>query len=1621
MTKPGIKKNPDGTFTVVGAQERVLTQQQADYEELLKSAELLPGESGFRARELIRTKPTMSGGLLSSLVENGAVPNNKLVSTLVEIDQMTQAERAKNQFLETQRIANERFNNSIKGQLWSGVKGLVRGAITLLDVPFELVGAGIRSTKQDIDAALRGDINFLTRQPTDPTKTREDLGLSSGVQDVLEQSKLYQAIKQWRKEGRIDAGAGFTVDESSGIGFAARNAQMQVAKVRVKLDDGRFYDRPYSLFDPIVEFIPGIQPDTGTGSVVSAIGDVFAMLKLDPGLAYSRIKQTRDALAQAQRTASGMKSATIARDLALKDIELTELAKQTEESIQAFKTATGVEKLEAEKEVQAALARQLQLADDMDKMTWNPDAVAAFLSGKESSAAIDALANMDNWEDVYAIGKKAGKRGGFTVEQSKVIAAAKTREEVLAGLAPYIADGKVVANVLETGTKVGNALRNIADSSIVAGKTTKITNSITGLAARGAAKLPYIDKVAKTVGAVANGATKLKTNLSRSYNTVVPGGTMIHSSDKDALVDAIYGFGRATNVPEDVISQLVTQVAYSDNASEIAYTATGRLFNEILKANLDKAKIDAGALEKSTRVFQNGNAKMGSYWAERHAAGAKLDYVISGDKTVTISGPHLDSEYLNSVVYLPPAKEILNIISFVNRRGGNTLQATKEALDVATNTLWKRMVLIRPAYIIRNIAEMQIRVMGTGHVSFFNNPVVALGMWLGRSESASAWRRVLDKLDPYRNTLMGTNFKLGSAKDEFEAEVLAHDAADSYITSQAIRGISSADRDTNIAVKLSGFNTIEFGHESGRWWEGLASEIRILSNSIGGRVAARTAVGKEQAGVDFVLRGAGKDEWDQFTKLQKPEIRDWLRTDEGAMSYLFTGKNGKGQLTSVRARVDEAAGKNGEASQAIKNLIAFGKIDVDGLSIAVPKGNAGAANSIKNATSIDKTGKKLKDANQEFGDILRKNFDGKGDWDGLSMNVPVVKFGRNYDKEQMSRAAGISDAFFDIAVRFEKTTTMGPEWRQKYWDAIHDIAGALDAEAATKLAGVAQDSLSPLKSWKGEPIGSQHKVWNAFKLAKGDGNVTLQQAHEYASTVASRHVRDLFYDASRKRLLFHQLRLIAPFGQAWEDTIKAWGNIALNNPMQVYKVQKVLNWLTNPESSALYQLTDAKDYYDPNQGFLYTDPLDGQRKFFLPFVSTGLNFLSNLALKKSATSGPFAVSSTPQSLNFAFASGSIMPGVGPGISFGLATLDSYGPNPLKLLPVGLREQAYKIIYPFGEPNLKQGFLESFMPGNWRRILAPVMPDESYAASFAPTMNYLASGGNYNLDDRNDQERLVTDTSTFAKWFTIMRGFFGAVSPFQLQFSGLTTLEDGNTLLTTSLYNDFKQLEVAAGGDKNKAYNDFFNTYSPNLVFAIISSSAGGPTNLFTYEAIKDDPSLVTDYGDVYGYAYPGGGYSAEMYRQQQRMGNKVKFTPRELVERATLIRYYAAKDTLLARATGEGWDSETFNEANESLRESFAGLGLTFKYDTYKDVRIADQLNRMAVDPRFEDSDAVRGLRDYLYLRQKALDDSGRKTLENKASLPEREWLAEQAKEIIRRNPEFQNMFYAFFKKELEG
>jgi hypothetical protein len=310
------------------------------------------------------------------------------------------------------------------------------------------------------------------------------------------------------------------------------------------------------------------------------------------------------------------------------------------------------------------------------------------------------------------------------------------------------------------------------------------------------------------------------------------------------------------------------------------------------------------------------------------------------------------------------------------------------------------------------------------------------------------------------------------------------------------------------------------------------------------------------------------------------------------------------------------------------------------------------------------------------------------------------------------------------------------------------------------------------------------------------------------------------------------------------------------------------------------------------------------------------------------------------------------------------------------------------------------------------------------------MNYLASGGDYNLDSLDDQNRLMKDSDRFAKWFAVSRGLFGMVSPVAISPEDLVKDKTGNTLLAAALYNDFRKLENEAGGDKQKAYGDFLDLYGPEQIFALIGTWTGKdgafapPDNLLTYKLLMENPGIDKEYADIYGYLYPNGGLSMQLRKWNEISGKSVRLTTQQIIDRATQIRYAAAKDRLLTRSVAEGWNSKYTDSAVSSLRDSFVTIGLKQdSFDFTKEDRTLNQLRRAAQDKRFLNSEAVAGIRDYMALRDKVLEANGKKpndSLKRKGLETQRIFLAEQAAEIIKRNPDFQKIFYSFFKYELE-
>lgn len=1607
MSLPKVGKDANGLPILIGVEERQLTQTQADYSDTLKAAELVTGPQGEKLRALLKSNPTASAGLITGLAKAGAMPNNTLVNNLIALDKQTKTQRELDIKKESNRVSTERFNNTWYGMAWTGIKGLSRAVTIVGSTGLEIAGAPMRQAISDVRAKRAGeqiDESALAFGKNVATKTAG-------------QSTLFQATKQLLDEGKIDLGAGFFPSEEIGAGFKARQEQMKVAKQSFKVN-GKTYNRPYSIFDPLATVItkPLGDAEGTTARFITAIGDIGVSIALDPFLAVGKLREAERLGRLASEGGRGFSSAKAARETSLLKAELDEAIARTEKSLKAVHGAGPTTKAKKKTTYLNNYKNQMKLEDEFKNVNIDYDGIATFLSGPGGEHIIDTIADIDDWQQIQKLSK-----GGLTAKEAVVLSRATTREEVLTAIAPYIASGDVVQRSLELGNKTTRAL-----SKITKGSTPAILSTATGAVASALTRTPVLRAILKD-------SNDLYNWTSNKYNAFVPdsGGTLVHINDTDKLLEVVNNVARTLKLDNVTIKGLLDEIALADDSVKSGYAASAKLFDKVFETYAKKAnytKEQLKELKDVTRVFETERKDTAAFWAEQHATGTDIAYMVADGKLIKMHSSHLDSELLNSFVWIPSGEEIeqfLREVSKFRNVKGKALDAIAE-----TTSIWKKSVLVRPAYITRNIAEEQIRVFASGHISFFNHPFTAMAMTFGR-EDGYAWQRVLNRFDTVRNDVFDVSFKMAKPVDELAAETDAMNLVNPYteFMGDAFYG-ASGDGEMNKIIRSLGYTKEVFGHPL--WWDGFASQMRILHNSDFVQRVLATGPTKEAQlkTVDYFLKGGGRKTLERFANSKDDLAKNMLFSKEGLLDYLFTGINSKGEAVSVLARIEELAGAGGKSSPMIKKLLAKGEVTVGNKTLKIPGGAEMADNAIQNSRQVSKGRKVLDDANKMFAKELEEAFNGTGNWDNIRLTIPKPSVARSKSAGNLF-SEGVN-WFFDVSTKFEKLSTMGPEWRQSYWDAIGNVLSSLDEDAVAQLGKTAKNSLAPLRNpITGENIGRKHPIWESLKFTEGKGNVTLEEAHKYASNVANKKVATLFYNAGKRRLLFHQLRIVAPFAQAWENTIQSWGKLAMENPLQVYKVSKAINFAESSSSSVLYELTDAKDYYDPSQGFFFKDPNTEERKFFVPLAGAGINLVSRAATGgRIGFDGPFAMSATPQSFNFALGGGSIMPGFGPGVSISAAVLDSLDLNPMKMLPPGLEEEVYRVAFPYGTPDIKNnGLLETaFLSSNWTRIFGGIANQEyAYASAFPATMTYLANSGDYNIDIPEDQVRLATDSTKLAKYFTIWRGLTGALAPipFSLRPEALAKSKDGDTVLATSLWADFKNLEKASGSNRNKAYADFLDTYGPEQLFAIIKTTTGfEPTNLPTYNLIKKDPSVMNKYSEVYGMFYPNGELSQVLYRYHQQRGAFEKMSAEDIMKKATQIRYYAALDRLNTRSAAEGWDSSQLKEAKTSITKMYGQRDLSFDISTGKKTKLEMQLRAATQDETLIDSDAVTGLRDYMYLRDKVLvelEKIGLTTLNNAASEPQRAFLAAEASKIIERNPDFQKIFYSYFKRELEG
>jgi hypothetical protein len=1597
-TYPKYKKDANGLPIVEGVKAIVPQKYSSSFNDL---ANIDPAI----ARDLLAKNPGLSAGTFSALSSYNVGGDNELAQKIATIDAQTKEQRKRNQIKEAQDAENARFQNSVRGKIWGALKSVTRVAVLPVQTVIEGINMGARNTASAI-SVLGNQGNYTEKEKNQ----RLEAVWNPFAKQNLEQFTLYQAIKQQMDKGQIDIGQGFFISETSGAGFLAREKAKEVMKIAIKNNKGKVIGyRPYSVATPISWVLTGGHPESRAGAVIDAVGEMALSFYSDPISKGGKILRLKRITEQQTRTTKGVVAAKDAVRKAEVEKEyasvLDEVKKAREDLFNLGSPANKPKSYnEAQRNIRQLIDKEVKLKDELGTINLNPDAISGFLSRKSLEPLLDNLVEQTDAAQIWRLSNK--KLDG---ELAKDLANATTREEVLTVFARGIvgddatAVGRLGLDALG-GTTTGTFVPQVL-SKITKGASPVAAKALRGGAAATFARAPFMKK--------------FYTNMSEKYNTVIPRGAVVHKHDTAALVETADAYMIIGKVPLAERNKIINEILNAPDPGIAGITASAKTFQAIRVANeADVPERLMKRFQDATQFFLKEENSFSKFWASRQVDDGVIDIMSLNGKKIQLHGIHLDSEFLNSHLYFPPADELMKILSLSGGKAKGALGGKSKGRELITSfadeaigNFWKKSVLVRPAFIVRNIMEEQVRVFASGHTSFYNNPLAAISMWLGKTDGPE-WRQLLNRLDPVRNTVYGTPMRSGEKLKDVADEVAATTAKnDAYLAFMVADNFGANDEKIGKVLSKMDYTTKKFG-EAG-WWDGFASQVQILSSSLIARKVAQTNTSSPveiAKTVEFFLNGKGKTSWATFARaVGKEDEADFL-TKELIESYLFSSAN------SVNARINELGG----GLSSVRTLIADRKFIKDGVAIKLP---SNADEAIDNLRYLK--GSNNADTNRKFAEQLELAFKDSGNWDNVPLVVPQkVTFKlRGREKSVVMQKL---EGFFEASVRFEKTSTMGPEWRMKYWDVVKQYANLLDGNAILKLQSNIDESLGSLVNIKNINIGKKHGAYKSIKDAPGNGPISLDQIHEIASANAGKHVAELFYNASERRLLFHQLRLVSPFGQAWADTIASWSKLALDNPDKVYSVARGLNWLNKPASSSLYQFSDARDYYDPNQGFFYNDPQYGQRRFFVPYGALPMNLVSNLITGKGISAqGPYAASADPMSINFALQGNGIMPGVGPGITIPSEVLNTLKVNPVKLLSPALQAQVNQFLYPYGAPDIKgKGLIEGgFISNNWARLLGGLAGnEESYASSFAPVLSYLASSGDYNIDVPEDQGRLTRDADKFSQWFSIMRGLNGLLSPNPNAFIPTAIVKDrtGDTQLQAALYEDFLKMRAEFGGT-TQAHAQFLDLYGPEAVYAIIGKTSGGPTNLSTYELIQQDPSVLDTYKDIYGYLYPYGGFSKEMYSWSKLNASVKYLSPKQIVAKATNLRYNAAKDRLATRSAAEGWDSKRFAAGVSELKKSYDYRGREVTMDFNKKDRVLLQLTAAAQDPRFDDSDAVTGLRDYIVLRDAALAASGMKTLKNKASLEQRKWLADQALEIIKRNPEFQQIFYTFFKKELEG
>lgn len=386
-------------------------------------------------------------------------------------------------------------------------------------------------------------------------------------------------------------------------------------------------------------------------------------------------------------------------------------------------------------------------------------------------------------------------------------------------------------------------------------------------------------------------------------------GAFVDPNDLDGMVNQTDRMMRNLGVPAKMRQEAVEKVARIENTTEVQSTFTrilsdaaeemverqGRksirvrgddrkalkgIDDDALKAR-EKAKAVKERVRNLLTMRTDEIEEQKAYFLHEIAEDRKLRGVVIGGDAADVPSPHVMTEYLNTLVPLPDAREIRRATSELGRLVDNPFfENTVDALDWVQGK-WKQTALMRGAYTIRVIGEEQLRMSASGLDSMFNHPISYISSLLADPEEA---RRIIG------------GAKLGTGKTrqtgvvgEFYGDM--HDEMRSVIIKGQTKWADETLYDRNYTM---------FGKSHPGYSRAWANGVGELSRNPLEREVAK-AKGNLDDVKEWFYNGKGRNERKKFL-VRKPELKDRAASDAHVeMSWEIVNNHTGGDMALLDA------------------------------------------------------------------------------------------------------------------------------------------------------------------------------------------------------------------------------------------------------------------------------------------------------------------------------------------------------------------------------------------------------------------------------------------------------------------------------------------------------------------------------------------------------------------------------------------------------------------------------------------------------------------------------------------------------------------------------------------------